>query len=85
MRVTVFGLEIFVAGKRSRFKRIGFVSLLVVVDGEAFDEINNRLVIDGAEQGNDILITPFAKIKSNSIFAILYDEFTFFRIIFLFD
>ncbi len=51
-------LEVFVAGKRSRFNRIGFVSFVDVV---SFDDINNkRLVMDGVEQGNGI---STAKIK----------------------
>ncbi len=60
-----FEIVIFAAGKRSRFNRIGFVSF-VGVDG--FDDLNNRLVIDGAEHGNGISIKEFAKIKSNKIF-----------------
>jgi hypothetical protein len=52
------GPEIFVAGKRSRFNRIGLVSF---VDVEDLDGINKRLVIDGAEQGNEISISIFTK------------------------
>jgi hypothetical protein len=54
----VLGPEIFAAGKRSRFNRIGFVSFVGV---EGLVDINKRLVIDGAEQGNEISIKVFAK------------------------
>lgn len=59
----IVGPEICGAGKRSRFKRIGFVSLVVVV-GEDFADINNRFVIDGAEHGNEMSIEPLPKIQS---------------------
>ena len=54
-----FGAVTFAAGKRSRFNRIGLVSFVGVVG--CFDDINKRLVIEGAEQGNDISITEFTK------------------------
>ena len=63
MGESVFGPEIFGAGRRSRFKRIGFVSLVVVAVSDDFDDINNRLVIDGAEQGNEISIEPLPRIQ----------------------
>ncbi len=53
-----FEIVIFAAGKRSRFNRIGFVSFVGV---EGLVDINKRLVIDGAEQGNEISIKVFAK------------------------
>jgi hypothetical protein len=47
-----FPLNVDVAGKRSRFNRIVFVSFVDVV---SFDETNSkRLVIDGDEHGNVI-------------------------------
>jgi hypothetical protein len=47
-----FPLNVVVAGKRSRFKRIGFGSLVDIV---SFDDANNkRFVIDGDEHGNGI-------------------------------
>ena len=52
-----FGMGVFVAGKRSRFSRMGWV---LVVGGGCFDDVNSRLVIDGAEHGNEISIGPFA-------------------------
>ncbi len=77
------GAETFVAGKISRFNRIGLVSFVGV---EGLDVVNNRLVIDGAEQGNEMSITVFAKSIENyfqkkSIFLL----FTFPCIIFLFN
>jgi hypothetical protein len=47
--------DVFVADKRSRFNRIGFVSFVDVV---SFDDISRkRLVIDGVEQGNGMSTT----------------------------
>ncbi len=55
-----FEIVIFVAGKRSRFNRIGFV---LFPEGDCLDDINKRLRIDGAEQGNEISIGEFAKMN----------------------
>jgi hypothetical protein len=59
----VCGAEILVAGKRARFNRIGLVSFVEFV--VCFDGINKR----GAEQGNEISITEFAKIKQIIVFG----------------
>ncbi len=49
-----FPLDDFVAGKRTRFNRIDFVSFAVV---SSLDDISKRLVIDDVEQGNGISIS----------------------------
>lgn len=54
----VLDIVTFAAGKRSRFSRIGFVSVVCVT---GFADANKRLVIDGAEHGNEIAITVFSK------------------------
>jgi len=54
--IGAFPLDVFVAGKRLRFNRIGFVSF--VDDVVSFDDVSSkRLVIDGVEQGNGISTT----------------------------
>jgi hypothetical protein len=80
----VFGAEILVAGKRSRFNRIGLVSFVGFV--VCFDAINKRLVMEGAEQGNGISIKEFAKkTKKNIFFGNVFSFFTIYCLIFLFN
>ena len=55
----------FAAGKRSRFNRIG---LVLSTGGLGFDDINRRLVIEGAEHGNGISIREFTINKEISFF-----------------
>jgi hypothetical protein len=63
-----FPLDILVAGKRSRFNRIGFVSFVGIA---CFDDVNKRFIIAGAEHGNDISMIVFA-IDKKMIFVRLF-------------
>lgn len=56
-----FPLDVFVADKRSRLNRIGFVSFVVVVVGSFDDVSNKRLASDGVEHGNWILTAIIKK------------------------
>ena len=49
--------DVLAVGKRSRFNRMGFVSLLVVVVvvRSCFDALSKRSVIDDVEQGKEIV------------------------------
>lgn len=57
-------MVILAAGKRSRFSRTGFVSFDVVI---GLFGVEKRLVIEGAEHGNEMSITVFAKLEKTSL------------------